>query len=90
LLVALSNPKMLLFFSAFIPQFIDPAGSYLQQVLILGGTAMIFAAFSDSSYAFLSGRAGQLVSQRRVRLISRFSGCFLIGGGIWLALSRSR
>ena len=90
LLVALSNPKMLLFFSAFIPQFIDPAGNYLRQVLILGGTALTFAAFSDSTYAFLSGRAGRLISQRRVRLISRFSGCFLIGGGIWLALSRSR
>jgi homoserine/homoserine lactone efflux protein len=90
LLVALSNPKMLLFFSAFIPQFIDPAGNYLHQVLLLGGTAMTFAAFSDSTYAVVSGRAGRLVSRRRVRLISRFSGCFLIGGGLWLALSRGR
>ena len=90
LLVALSNPKMLLFFSAFIPQFIDPAGNYLHQVLLLGGTAIAFGIVSDSTYALVSGRAGQFLSQRRVRLISRFSGCFLIGGGLWLALSRSR
>ena len=90
LLVALSNPKMLLFFSAFIPQFIDPAGNYLHQVLLLGGTAIIFGICSDSAYALVSGRAARLLSQRRVRLISRFSGCFLIGGGLWLALSRSR
>jgi homoserine/homoserine lactone efflux protein len=90
LLVALSNPKMLLFFSAFIPQFIDPAGNYLRQVLLLGGTAIAFGICSDSAYALVSGRAARLLSQRRVRLISRFSGCFLIGGGLWLALSRSR
>jgi homoserine/homoserine lactone efflux protein len=90
LLVALSNPKMLLLFGAFIPQFIDPAGDYLRQVLILGGTAMAFAALSDSTYALLSGRASRIVSQRRLRLVSRLSGGLLIGGGLWLAFSRSR
>jgi homoserine/homoserine lactone efflux protein len=87
-LVALSNPKTLIFFGAFIPQFIDPAGDYARQIVLLGLTAMAFAAVGDSFYAILAGRAGQVMSRARVRLISRISGGFLIGGGIWLALQR--
>jgi threonine/homoserine/homoserine lactone efflux protein len=56
----------------------------------MGLTALAFAAVSDSAYALLSGRAGSLLAQHRVRLISRLSGTFLIGGGLWLALSRTR
>src|SRR5882672_7482872 len=78
-LVALSNPKTLLFFGAFFPQFIDPARDQGLQILIMGLTAMLFAA--------VSGRA---LSAKRVRLMSRVSGGFLIGGGLWLAFSRSR
>jgi threonine/homoserine/homoserine lactone efflux protein len=90
LLVALSNPKTLLFFGAFFPQFIDPRGDYTLQIVIMGLTALAFAAVSDSAYALLSGRAGRLLARRRVRLISRLSGGFLIGGGLWLAFTRAR
>jgi homoserine/homoserine lactone efflux protein len=86
--VALSNPKTLLFFGAFFPQFIDPARDHGLQILIMGLTAMLFAALSDSAYALASGRAGRMLSARRVRLMTRASGGFLIGGGIWLAFSR--
>jgi threonine/homoserine/homoserine lactone efflux protein len=87
-LVALSNPKTLLFFGAFFPQFIDPARDHGLQILIMGLTAMLFAAVSDSTYALASGRAGRMLSARRVRWMTRASGGFLIGGGVWLALSR--
>jgi len=87
-IVALSNPKTLLFFGAFFPQFIDPARDQGLQIAIMGATAMLFAAISDSAYAIVSGRAGRALSARRVRLLSRASGGFLIGGGVWLALSR--
>ena len=87
-LVALSNPKTLLFFGAFFPQFIDPARDHGLQILIMGLTAMLFAAASDSAYALASGRAGRMLSARRVRFMTRASGGFLIGGGVWLALSR--
>ncbi|MEI5666289.1 LysE family translocator [Bosea sp. CCNWLW174] len=88
LLVALSNPKTLVFFGAFFPQFLDPARDYATQIAIMGATAMLFAAVSDSAYAILSGRAGRFLSQRRVRLMSKVSGGFLIGGGLWLASTR--
>ena len=89
-LVAMSNPKALLLFGALFPQFIDPVGDYVAQVLLLGVTAMVIALVFDSAYAILTGRAGALLSQRRVRLLSRASGLCLIGGGAWLALARSR
>ena len=88
LLVILSNPKGLLWFGAFIPQFVDPAGAYVGQIVLLGVTAMAVALVSDGAYALLTGRAGALLSRSRVRLVSRVSGAFLVGGGIWLALTR--
>ena len=89
-LVMLSNPKTLFFFGAFIPQFIDPARDYLTQVAIMGPTAMIVALTSDGFYAIAVGRARRLLTQRRVRFVNRASGACLIGGGVWLALTRSR
>ena len=87
-LVMMANPKALVFFGAFIPQFIDPRGNYIAQIVLLGLTAMVVALVSDGAYAVLTGRAGTLLSQRRVRLVSRLSGACLIGGGLWLALTR--
>jgi len=89
-LVMLSNPKALLFFGAFIPQFVDPHGNYVGQVLLLGATAMAVAVLSDGSYAVLSGRARHLLSRRRVRTASRIGGACLIGGGVWLAFARAK
>jgi threonine/homoserine/homoserine lactone efflux protein len=89
-LVLLSNPKALLMFGAFIPQFVDPKGDYGWQVVLLGLTAMAVATTFDSLYAILTGRARNLLTPERVKFVSRISGGFLIGGGIWLALARAR
>jgi threonine/homoserine/homoserine lactone efflux protein len=89
-LVLMSNPKALFFFGAFIPQFIDPRGNYVTQVVVLGLTVMAVTMMCDSVYVLLTTRAAALLSQARVRLVSRLSGLCLIGGGVWLALARSR
>ncbi|MGI6854908.1 LysE family translocator [Mesorhizobium sp. 1B3] len=89
-LVAASNPKTLVFFGAFFPQFIDPAASHAFQIVLMGLTAMLFAAVSDSAFALVAGRAGKALTASRVRLLSRISGSFLIGGGVWLAFSRAK
>ena len=89
-MVLMANPKALLFFGAFIPQFVDARGNYVAQIVLLGVTAMAVAFLTDGAYAVFTGRAGALLSRKRVRLVSRVSGGFLIGGGIWLALARSR
>jgi homoserine/homoserine lactone efflux protein len=89
-LVSLSNPKQLLFFGAFLPQFINPTGNYTAQIALLGVTALICGGISDSSFALLSGRAARALSPSRSKLIMRCSGGALIGGGLWLGLSRAR
>ncbi|MDI4237377.1 LysE family translocator [Bradyrhizobium sp. 31Argb] len=89
-LVLLSNPKVLVFFGAFIPQFVDLNKDHLPQVALLGVTFMVTAAMSDMIYALLAGRARKFFSKQRTRLVSRVSGGFMIGGGIWLALTRAR
>ena len=89
-LVLMANPKALLWFGAFIPQFVDAKGNYVAQIALLGVTAMAVALITDGAYAVLIGRAGRLLSRTRVRLVSRISGAFLIGGGFWLALTRAR
>jgi homoserine/homoserine lactone efflux protein len=89
-LVAVSNPKTLIFFGAFFPQFIDPAGNHALQIAVMGATALVFAAVSDSTYALLAGRAGRMLSVHRVKLLNRISGSFLVGGGLWLAFARAK
>jgi threonine/homoserine/homoserine lactone efflux protein len=89
-LVLMSNPKALLWFGAFIPQFVDPKGNYVAQIALLGMTAMAVALVSDGGYAVLTGKAGLLMKKSSVRMVSRFGGTLLIGGGIWLALTRAK
>ncbi|MBR1270860.1 LysE family translocator [Bradyrhizobium sp. AUGA SZCCT0222] len=89
-LVLLSNPKVLVFFGAFIPQFMDMKQDHFPQVALLGATFMVTAAVTDAIYALLAGRARLFFSAQRTRLVSRISGGFMIGGGIWLALTRAK
>jgi threonine/homoserine/homoserine lactone efflux protein len=88
--VALSNPKLLVFFGAFIPQFMDMSKDHFPQVVLLGVTFMVLAGLTDGIYALLAGRARSFFSVRRTRMVSRVSGGFMIGGGVWLALTRAR
>lgn len=87
-IVIWSNPKALLFFGAFLPQFIDPAGNAFVQTLFLGGIFMAVGAVFDSLYAILAGRAGAMLTRGRIRLVERLSGTLLIGGGLWMATLR--
>ena len=90
LLVLLSNPKLLIFFGAFLPQFMDMSKDHLSQVLVLGITFMVLAGLTDGIYALLAGQVRGFFSARRTRMVSRVSGGFMIGGGIWLALIRAK
>jgi len=88
--VLVSNPKILVFFGAFLPQFMDMSRDHVPQVALLGATFMVIAGLTDGAYALLAGRARKLFSAKRTRLVSRISGGFMIGGGVWLALARTR
>ncbi len=87
--VALSNPKTIAYFTAFLPQFVDPALPAGHQLAVMCTVAVLLAALSDSCWAIAAGLGrGWLVSPRRSRILARASGLTLIGAGIWLSLAR--
>lgn len=88
MVVIWSNPKALLFFGAFLPQAVDPAGDPFWQTIVYGGIFMAVATVFDSLYAIAAGRAGGFLTRSRIRLVERVSGCLLIGGGLWMATLR--
>ena len=85
-IVIVSNPKMLVLFGAMIPPFITPGADPMRQILLLGVTFMAIAAAGDTAYALMAGRAGSFLSRSRIRALEIMSGCFLLGGGVWMAL----
>ena len=88
-LVALTNPKTLLFYGAFFPQFVTPGEHEARQLLLLLATCLIVAIVIDSLWALLAARLRRFVIARS-RLRSRLSGGLLIGAGLGLALARHR
>jgi homoserine/homoserine lactone efflux protein len=88
-LVALSNPKTIAFFTAFLPQFVDPTLPAAPQLAVMCVVSAVLAALSDSGWAILAGLGrAWLMKPAHARLLGRVSGLTLIGGGIWLSLSR--
>jgi homoserine/homoserine lactone efflux protein len=85
-IVIMSNPKMLVLFGAMIPPFMTGGGEPMQQIMLLGLTFMAIAGVGDVAYALMAGKAGALLSRSRIRALEIVSGCFLMGGGIWMAL----
>ncbi|SJZ33651.1 Threonine/homoserine/homoserine lactone efflux protein [Enhydrobacter aerosaccus] len=87
LLVGITNPKTLLFYGAFLPQFVVPEGDVARQLLLLAGTFIVEAAMLDSVWAIMAGRARQLLLARAA-LRNRVTGGLLVGAGVGLALAR--
>jgi threonine/homoserine/homoserine lactone efflux protein len=89
LMVALANPKTIAFFSAFLPQFVDPSLPAARQLAVMCVVTVLLAAASDSCWAIASGLGREwFMAPQRARLLGRASGLTLIGGGIWLSLAR--
>jgi homoserine/homoserine lactone efflux protein len=90
-LVAASNPKSLLFFTAFFPQFIDPSAPFMPQFLLLSFTFVIGDFVLLGAGAFGVGRVAPWLRQAHiVRLINRAcGGLFALLGGLLLFARRS-
>lgn len=86
-LVSLTNPKTLLFYAAFLPQFIVPGGQTAGQMLLLSATFLGIAMILDGCWALLAGRLRPVLSASG-RLRNRISGGLLLGAGLGLALAR--
>jgi threonine/homoserine/homoserine lactone efflux protein len=92
-LVQLLNPKIAIFFVAFLPQFVHSSrGPVAVQILVLGTIFTVLAILSDGAYVLLAGAVGSwLRTGRRARSwLARFSGGVYIGLGLTAALSGSR
>ena len=89
LLVALSNPKTIVFFTAFLPQFIDPRLPAGPQLAAMCVVSVLIAGVSDCAWAVAAGMGrAWFMKPARVKLLGRLSGTVLIGGGLWLSLAR--
>lgn len=87
-LVSLTNPKTLLFYAAFLPQFVSTeTGDSTRQLFLLAGTFLVIAVVLDGVWALLASRLRGLL-QARARLRNRITGGLLIGAGVGLALAR--
>jgi len=83
------NPKSILFFIAFVPQFMDPTHAWAPQAAVLVATFVGLAALNASLYALLASRAGGAIRRPRVRrIVSRVGGGVLIGAGALTAAMR--
>jgi len=85
--VSLTNPKTLLFYAAFFPQFIDARASLAPQFALLGATFVAVALIVDSGWALLAGRFRAALGLNG-KLRNRLTGALLMGAGLGLALAR--
>ena len=84
-LVAAGNPKAILVFTAFFPQFVDSA-HYAASFALLGATFLVFELVAIAIYALLGARLGTMTAgAQRLRWFNRASGSLMIGFGLLLA-----
>jgi len=82
-LVTALNPKGLVFFVAFLPQFIDPKLAFLPQVSLCAATFLILAFANAFVYALVAARARRAVrNPRTIGFVNKAGGSLLIGAGI--------
>jgi len=77
------NPKSIIFFIAFVPQFIDTARPFAPQVAILEATFVIMAGLNAALYGWLASKARETLKNPRVqRAVNRTGGSALMGAGV--------
>jgi len=92
-IVSILNPKIAIFFLAFLPQFVDTvSGSVPQQILFLGLIYVGLALVTDSIYALLAGRLRHWLDNRIIQgpLPQYASGIVYLGLGVSTALLERR
>lgn len=84
--VSLTNPKTIIFFSAFLPQFVSGQENYVTNIALLSGIFWLMAVVLDSAYALLSSLlASALKTGRHNKVFGIVSGSLFMGAGVALA-----
>lgn len=88
-LIAATNPKAMVIFTAFFAQFIDPSAAYAPQILVMGAAMLAMEFIAVLIYAFAGTRIGKVArSDRSMRWVNRLSGGALVAAGVLLAFAR--
>ncbi len=88
--VQLSNPKALVFFTVFLPPFIDLDRPMAPQIAVLAAIGVSMEVIALGMYGFLAWRLGKIaVFQGAERVIARVSGAILMAVAVAMALSRA-
>jgi threonine/homoserine/homoserine lactone efflux protein len=88
-LVTALNPKGIVFFVAFLPQFISAGASVTRQLWILAATFVVMATLNATLYAVFAASARRLLaSPRAQRRFNIAGGSLLSAAGVWALLAR--
>lgn len=86
-LVSISNPKTLLFYGAFFPQFIVPGEGFAAHLLLLSATFLAVAVLVDGAWALAAAHLRAVLAVRG-RLRNRLTGSFYLAAAFGLAMAR--
>jgi threonine/homoserine/homoserine lactone efflux protein len=91
LVVGATNPKTIVFFAAFLPQFVNESAPAAPQLLLLGGIFSVMAVASDSVWVLVASRARDWFARKPERLdrMGAAGGVMMIGLGATLATAGS-
>lgn len=83
------NPKGIVFFIAFLPQFLAPGAPVVPQLWLLAITFVVLATLNATLYAVFAGAARRMLESRRAqRRLNLVGGSLLGGAGLWALLAR--
>ena len=86
--ISLSNPKVLFFLGAFLPQFVDASGNVPVQLAIFAAMFVAILVAVDLGYTLMIAGARERFSSARLRMLDGVSGLLLLVGGAALAMTR--
>jgi threonine/homoserine/homoserine lactone efflux protein len=88
-LVTALNPKGIVFFVAFLPQFVQPSADVARQLWLLAATFVVMATLNATLYAVFAASASRLLASRRAqRNFNIAGGTLLSAAGVWALMAR--